>query len=108
MTADRRQTAGDRGFPATVLKTIAEPPDLRQVSRYIRLVTKPHGDTMKKILAATLALTIAAPAFAGGIAPVVIEPEVIIEETGTSSANGIIVPLMFLLLVAAAVASSGD
>jgi hypothetical protein len=64
------------------------------------------GITMKNILAATLALSIAAPAFAGGIAPVVIEPEVIMEETSSSSAAGVIVPLLLLLLVAAAVSSA--
>jgi hypothetical protein len=63
------------------------------------------GDTMKKILATVLALTIAAPAVAGGLAPVVVEPEVVVEETASTS-SGAIVPLLLLLLVAAAVASS--
>jgi hypothetical protein len=72
---------------------------------YIRLVSKPYGDTMKTLIAAVLALSIAAPAIAGGIAPVIVEPEVIVEETSSTSAGGI-VPLLLLLLVAAAVATA--
>jgi hypothetical protein len=72
---------------------------------YIRLVSKPYGDTMKKIAIAVLALSIAAPAVAGGLAPVVVEPAVIVEESaGTSS--GALVPLLVILLIAAAVAAS--
>lgn len=58
---------------------------------------------MKKVLAAVLALTIASPALAGGLAPVVVEPEVIVEDTGSSSA-GALVPLLVILVIAAAVA----
>jgi hypothetical protein len=72
---------------------------------YIRLVSKPYGDTMKKIIAAVLALSIAAPAVAGGLAPVIVEPAVVVEETSSSS-SGALVPLLVILLIAAAVAAS--
>jgi len=59
---------------------------------------------MKKVaLAAALSLA-ATTAFAGGMAEPVMEPEVIVEETATSDA-GILVPLLAIVLVAAAVAA---
>jgi hypothetical protein len=59
---------------------------------------------MKKVaLAAVLSLA-ATTAMAGGMAEPVMEPEVIVEETASSDA-GILVPLLFLVLVAAAVAN---
>jgi len=55
---------------------------------------------MKKLaLAAAFAAT-ASTAFAGGYAEPVIEPEVIVQDT-SSSAQGVIVPLLALILVAA-------
>ena len=45
------------------------------------------------------------PAFAGGVAEPVMEPNVVVQDT-TSSASGIVVPLLLLLLIAAAVAGS--
>jgi hypothetical protein len=61
---------------------------------------------MKHILAAALALTIAAPAFAGGMAaPVEATPTVMVEETSSSS-SGILIPIILLVIVAAAVAAS--
>jgi len=59
---------------------------------------------MKKVaLAAALSLA-ATTAFAGGMAEPVMEPEVIVEETATSDA-GVLVPLLAIVLVAAAVAA---
>lgn len=59
---------------------------------------------MKKVaLAAALSLA-ATTAFAGGMAEPVMEPEVIVEETASSDA-GILVPLLAIVLVAAAVAA---
>ena len=60
---------------------------------------------MKKIFAAALATLVAAPAFAGGMAEPIIEPEVIVEDT-SSSAGGIIIPILLLILIAAAISSS--
>jgi len=56
---------------------------------------------MKK-LALAAALSVAATAtFAGNPEPAVIEPEIVIEDTSSSN-GGILVPLLFLVLVAAA------
>ncbi|ARC87221.1 hypothetical protein [Rhodovulum sp. MB263] len=55
---------------------------------------------MKKLaLAAAFAAT-ASTAFAGGYSKPVIEPEVIVQDT-SSSAQGVLVPLLALILVAA-------
>ncbi|WP_414898941.1 hypothetical protein [Rhodovulum sp. YEN HP10] len=55
---------------------------------------------MKKLaLAAAFAAT-ASTAFAGGYSEPVIEPEVIVQDT-SSSAQGVLVPLLALILVAA-------
>lgn len=60
---------------------------------------------MKKIaLAAAISLA-ASSAFAGGLAPAVMEPEPVVKEA-SSSAGGLVVPLLLLLVVAAAVASN--
>ncbi|MGB8624145.1 MAG: hypothetical protein WCD16_15155 [Paracoccaceae bacterium] len=60
---------------------------------------------MKK-LALAAAMSVAATAsFAGNMAEPVMEPEVIVEDTSSSNA-GIIVPILFLVLVAAAVSSN--
>lgn len=59
---------------------------------------------MKKIaLAAALSLA-ATTAYAGGLADPIVEPEIIVQDTG-SSAGGVIVPILLLLLVAAAIAA---
>jgi hypothetical protein len=56
---------------------------------------------MKKTLLATaLCLGFAAPAVAGSYSPPVMEPEVIVEDT-SSSAAGIVVPIVALILFAA-------
>lgn len=58
----------------------------------------------KLVLAA--ALTVAAStAFAGGIEPVQVMPEVVVVEETGSTAAGIVVPLLLLVLIAAAAAS---
>ncbi|MBM9593823.1 hypothetical protein [Roseitranquillus sediminis] len=60
---------------------------------------------MKKIaLAAALSLA-ATSSFAGNIVEPVMEPEVIVEETG-GTAGGIVVPLLLLAVVAAIAASN--
>ncbi len=59
-------------------------------------------DIMKK-LALAAALSVAATgAFAGGMHEPVIEPVVIVEDT-SSSAGGILVPVLALILIAAAI-----
>jgi hypothetical protein len=59
---------------------------------------------MKKLaLAAALSLT-ATSVFAGGPVEPIMEPEVIVEETGTS--GGIVVPLVLLAVVAAVAAAA--
>lgn len=64
-----------------------------------------ENHTMKKIaLAAALSLA-ASTAFAGGLAAPIVEPEVV-EAQASSSAPGLIVPLLLLVLVGAAVAAS--
>ena len=62
---------------------------------------------MNLLKASALALLVATPAFAGGMAEPVMEPEVIEEETTTRSNAGIIVPIMALVLFGIAM-SGGD
>ncbi|MCF6444591.1 hypothetical protein [Nereida sp. MMG025] len=57
---------------------------------------------MKKIALAAVLSVAASTAFAGGLSDAVVEPEVIIEDTAGSSNGGIIVPVLALLLFAAA------
>ncbi len=59
---------------------------------------------MKKLVLAAAMTVAASSAFAGSLADPIIEAPVIVEEA-TSSSAGILVPLMLLVLVAAAVAS---
>ena len=61
---------------------------------------------MKKLVLAAALTGAASTAFAGNLAEPVVEAPVIIEET-TSSSSGIWLPLILLVLVAAAVAA-GD
>lgn len=62
-------------------------------------------DIMKKLaLAAALSL-VATGAIAGGVAGSAVEPVVIAEDT-SSSAGGILVPVLALILIAAAVAAN--
>jgi len=58
---------------------------------------------MKRTLPAlTLALAlVAGPALAGGLDLPTIEPQVIVEETGTSASHDWVVPLMLLAMLAA-------
>ena len=60
---------------------------------------------MKITHAALAATMMASPAFAGGMAEPIIEPEVIVEDT-SSSAGGIIIPILLLILIAAAISST--
>jgi hypothetical protein len=58
---------------------------------------------MKKILITTSAvLAFATPTFAGGLSDAMVAPEVIAADTATSSSQGILVPILALLLLAAA------
>ena len=61
---------------------------------------------MKKLVLVAAVLAVASTAaYAGNIAEPIIEAPVIVEETGGSS-EGILLPLILLVLVAAAVAGS--
>lgn len=62
---------------------------------------------MRILKAAALAALVASPSFAGGIAEPVIEPEVVAQDAGSSSA-GILVPLLLLVLVGIAVSGGGS
>jgi hypothetical protein len=58
---------------------------------------------MKKFVLAVAVAALAAPSFAGSLAPVVAEPTpAVIEQDTGSSAGGYVVPLLFLLLLALA------
>jgi len=58
------------------------------------------------LVVATLALPATPPAFAGGLAEPVMEPEVIAADTSSSSQQ-LLVPLLLILLLAAAIAGEG-
>ena len=62
---------------------------------------------MKKLALAAALSAAATTSYAGNIAPAPVEPEpvVIVEDTG-SSATGIIVPILAIVLIAAVVASN--
>ncbi|MBF9033020.1 hypothetical protein HKCCE2091_02120 [Rhodobacterales bacterium HKCCE2091] len=59
---------------------------------------------MKKLALAAALSVAATSAFAGGYAEPMVEPVVIVEDT-SSSAGGILVPILALILIAAAVAA---
>jgi hypothetical protein len=60
---------------------------------------------MKKLALAAALSALATNAFAGNLEPVVVEPApVIVEEDTSSTATGIIVPILALILLAAAAA----
>ncbi len=59
---------------------------------------------MKKFVLAAALTVVASSAFAGSIADPIIEAPIIVEEA-TSSSAGYIVPILLLVLVAAAVAT---
>ncbi|MEM1429778.1 MAG: hypothetical protein AAGG09_09995 [Pseudomonadota bacterium] len=61
---------------------------------------------MKKVALAVALSAAASTGFAGGLAEPVVEPEIIVEDTGT--AGGWVVPLLLLVLVGAAVAASNN
>ena len=62
---------------------------------------------MRLLKVAALAALVASPSFAGGIAEPVIEPEVVAQDAGSSSA-GILIPLLLLVLVGIAVSGGGS
>lgn len=59
---------------------------------------------MKKVALAVALSAAASTAFAGGLDEPVVEPEIIVEDTGT--AGGIIVPLMLLVLLGVAISQT--
>jgi hypothetical protein len=63
----------------------------------------------KTIIAAVAALTMGQAAFAGSLAPSVMEPEVVYtdvqEQASSSSASGLIIPLILIALIAAAMSA---
>ena len=59
-------------------------------------------DTMKKLVLAAALTAAASTAFAGNMAEPVIEAPVIVEETASSSAGGIAIPLLLLAVLAVA------
>ncbi len=63
---------------------------------------------MKLVQATALALLIATPTFAGGLADPVMDNTVIAEETTSSSRAGIIVPILAILLVGLALSGGND
>ena len=60
----------------------------------------------KIILAGAFCALTAQGAYAGGVVEPVMEPEVVIAETASSS-EGVIIPLLLLLVIAAAIAGEG-
>ena len=61
---------------------------------------------MKKVALAIALSAAASTAFAGGLDEPVVEPQIIVEDTGT--AGGWIVPLLLLVLAGAAVAAANN
>jgi hypothetical protein len=59
-------------------------------------------DMMKKLALAAALAVVATGAFAGGYVEPMVEPVVIVEDT-SSSAGGILVPVLALILIAAAI-----
>lgn len=60
---------------------------------------------MKKLALAAVITVVAGAAFAGGMEAPVMEIAPVVEEASGSSAGGLLVPLMLLLLVALAVSN---
>lgn len=62
---------------------------------------------MKKIALATALSFAATSAFAGALTDPIVEQDVIIKEAAASSDHGILVPIMFLIMLAVSL-NSGD
>jgi len=61
---------------------------------------------MKKVaIAAVVASVFASSAFAGNIIEPIIEPQIIVEETSSSSASGLIIPILLIAVIAAIAAN---
>lgn len=75
------------------------------ILRIVREKGRILEDTMKKLALAAVLSVVATGAFAGGYVEPVIEPVVIVEDT-SSSAGGILVPILALVLIAAAVVAA--
>jgi hypothetical protein len=63
---------------------------------------------MKKLALAAAFAAVSSQAFAGGLAAVVVEPEVIVEQPMASSGSNLIVPLVLIALIALASSGSSD
>ena len=63
---------------------------------------------MNLVKTTAIALLLATPAFAGGLAAPVMEPEVIEEESAASSRAGIIVPILAILLIGLALSRDNN
>lgn len=63
---------------------------------------------MKTIAAIALAVSIATPAFSGALVDPIVEPEIIIEEAGTSSSAGLLIPILLLVLIGVALAGGSS
>ena len=63
---------------------------------------------MQLLKATALAFILATPAFAGGLAAPVMEPEVIEEESAATSRAGIIVPILAILLIGLALSRDNN
>lgn len=71
------------------------------------LVDKENGIMTRRMVGvACLCAALAGPAFAGGMAEPLMEPEVIVEESSASS-GGIVVPLLLIAIIAAVASGSG-
>ena len=60
---------------------------------------------MKKIALAAAIAVAATATYAGNLEPVIMEPEIIVEETA-STGGGLIVPLLLVAVIATAVATA--
>jgi hypothetical protein len=63
---------------------------------------------MRLLTTTALALLVATPSIAGGLAEPMMEPEVIEEETAAGSNAGILVPIMAVILIGLAMSGGGD
>ncbi len=62
---------------------------------------------MKLLKATALCLMIATPTFAGGLAEPYMEPDIIVEDTTSSSRAGILIPILAILLIALTAGNDG-
>ncbi|MEO8529834.1 MAG: hypothetical protein ABI459_01310 [Deltaproteobacteria bacterium] len=63
---------------------------------------------MKTLLSATLAIMIAAPAVAGSLAPIPVEPELIVSEQPAASSVSPLLVIGLLVVIGAVVSQQND